>query len=113
MCHRPASAFSRWLFIPTALTDLFVSEIEDMLGHVRFTLMCILPAIALAKMPLDLPPQFFNDNDLTELYTRDVEPIPGPLSFGHKFMTGTVAFIFFFAIHVAERRISVNCRRSG
>jgi len=59
-----------------------------MVGHVRFILVCILPAIALGKMQLDLPPQFFNDNDLTELYARDVEPIPGPLSFGHKYMTG-------------------------
>lgn len=59
-----------------------------MVGHAGLILLSILASVALGKLPIDLPPQFFNDNDLTELYARDIEPIPGPISFGHKYMTG-------------------------
>uniref|UniRef100_A0A914UU43 Neuroendocrine protein 7B2 n=1 Tax=Plectus sambesii TaxID=2011161 RepID=A0A914UU43_9BILA len=59
-----------------------------MVGYAGVSVLCMLAAVALGKLPLDLPPQFFNDNDLTELYARDVEPNPGPIAFGHKYMTG-------------------------
>lgn len=56
------------------------------------TIVCLLlvaPALALAGLAMDgMVPELFARDELTELYERDSEKMPGPLSYGPKYMSG-------------------------
>lgn len=50
------------------------------------------PALAFAGLDFDgFVPEMMARDELTELYSRDSEKLPGPLAFGHKHMTGIIA----------------------
>lgn len=53
-------------------------------------LFLIAPALVLAGLDMDafVPANLLARDELTELYSRDSEKLPGPIAFGHKYMTG-------------------------
>lgn len=53
-------------------------------------MVALLPAATWATaLDFDLAPDLLRKDELTELYTRNSEPVPGPIAFGHKYISGS------------------------